>query len=69
MNKKASVFSRIALAVTLLFTILGIILRIVLMQNYDFENGFYTNDFLHAVLKYTLVGFAVLSFAATYIYI
>lgn len=39
------------------------------MQSYDAENGFYQNDSLHNVFRYSLIAMTVIVFAAAYIYI
>ena len=70
MTKRTSLFARIALAITLVFTAAATALRASLMQNaYDFTNGFYTDDKLHSILRYSLIVFAVLAFTMAYIYI
>jgi len=69
MNKTTSVLSRAMLASVLLLAIALTAMRIVLMNTYDAANGFYTNDALHLVLRYLLIAFAIVAFAAAYIYI
>lgn len=69
MNKTTSVLSRAALAVASLFAIAMTVVRIILMNTYDAANGFYTDDALHSVFRYTLIALAVVVFAAAYIYI
>ena len=44
------------------------LLRCILMRGYDFENGFYTSDTLHAVLRWGLIALAAIFFACGYIY-
>ena len=44
------------------------LLRCVLMRGYDFANGFYTDDSLRAVLRYSLIALAAIFFACGYIY-
>ncbi|MBQ4151100.1 MAG: hypothetical protein IJC81_04790 [Clostridia bacterium] len=69
MNKKTSVFSRALLALTSLFTVAMLVIRIILMQTYDIVNGFYMNASLHSVFRYTLFAFTIIVVAASYIYI
>ena len=44
------------------------LLRCVLMRGYDFENGFYTDDTLRAILRIGLIALAAIFFACGYIY-
>ncbi len=69
MNKKTSLFARVALIVCVLFASAMTALRIILMNTYDIANGFYTNDTLHSVFRYTLIAIAAITFVTAYIYI
>lgn len=44
------------------------LLRLFLMRGYDFENGFYTDDSLHVILRWSLIALAAIFFVCGYIY-
>lgn len=70
MTTRTSLFSRTLLAVSALFAVGFTALRAFLMLTaYDAENGFYTNDALHAIFRYPLIAFAIIAFAIAHIYI
>lgn len=70
MNKKIQIYASAATIVTILFSAVFTAVRVYLMQNaYDFVRGFYTNESLHMLMRYSLIAIAVVCFAAAYIYI
>lgn len=70
MNKRSLTVSRILGGLAVLLAIGFTALRTYMMLTaYDVENGFYTNDVLRGVLRYTLIAFAVIAFALGHIYI
>ena len=70
MHKTSRISARVLTALSLLFSVGGILLRTFLLQNaYRVEDGFYTDPTLHAILRYGLIALAVLAFAWAHIYI
>ena len=69
MTTKTSVFSKAVTAIAVLFSVAAVILRAILMTTYNDAEGFYTDKTLQDVLNYMLAAFAVIVFAAAYIYI
>lgn len=70
MTKKTSILSKIFLFVAVFCAIAFTTLRVNMLQTaFDFENGFYTNDTLHAVFAYPLAAIVILLVVASYIYI
>ena len=70
MNKRFLITARILTVLAALTAIGGSLLRSFLLTNaYDLQNGFYTDNTLHAVLRYSLIAFAVIAFAIGHIYI
>lgn len=70
MNQTTRISARALGALMLIVTAVCTALRAWLLQNaYHVEDGFYTDDALHSVFKYTLVIFAAIAFAVGHIYI
>ncbi len=69
MTKKTLTAARILTAATAILTVAATTLRVQLMQTYDAQNGFYTNDTLHTILRVALIVIAAIFFAGRYIYI
>lgn len=70
MNKTTRISARVLGALALIVTIGCTALRTWLLQNaYRVEDGFYTNDTLHMVLKCAFVILAAIAFAVGHIYI
>lgn len=70
MNKATRISARVLGAPALIVTIGCTALRTWLLQNaYRVEDGFYTNDTLHMVLKCAFVILAAIAFAVGHIYI
>lgn len=53
---------------TALFAVGFALLRCTLMRNYNFGSGFYSDDALHAILRFGLILLAAIFFACGYIY-
>lgn len=69
MTRKTLTSARILTTATAVLAAVATMLRVQLMQTYDAANGFYTNDTLHAILRYSLIVIAAIFFAGRYIYI
>lgn len=70
MNKRSLIVTRILTGMAALLAIGFAALRaFMLLTAYDFKNGFYTDDTLHGVLRYSLIVFAAIVFAVGHIYI
>lgn len=70
MNTRNSIFSKAVLIITAVLAVVFTSMRIYLMQTaYDFTRGFYTNQQLHNIFRYSLIAVTVVIFAAAYIYI
>lgn len=62
--------ARILGVAALLFAIGGVLLRTWMLQNaYLPEDGFYTDTYLHSILRYALISFTLFAFAWAHIYI
>ena len=70
MHKTTRISERVLYALTLAVTPCCIALRTWLLQNaYRVEDGFYTNDTMHTLLRCVLFGMALIAFAVGHIYI
>ena len=69
MQKKTSAFVRVLTAATTVLTVIATALRVVLMQNYSAENGFYADSSLRSVFRILLIAATAIFFVVRYIYI